>query len=127
MYLSKLNITKHGRVLACVLALSAVAAPAASALPSTGYGSPDAADNARNSVGGQAESGMGYRTPDAYDAARGATGQVEPATPPTVTTSDAGGFDWSTAGISVAAFAGLLIVSIAGMRSLRHAKREALP
>ena len=36
----------------------------------------------------------------------------------------AGGFDWSSAGISAAALAGLLIVSIAVVSGVRHGKNR---
>jgi hypothetical protein len=36
----------------------------------------------------------------------------------------AGGFDWSSAGISAAALAGLLIVSMAVVGGVRHGKRR---
>ena len=36
----------------------------------------------------------------------------------------AGGFDWSSAGISAAALAGLLIVSIAVVSGLRHGQNR---
>ncbi len=39
-------------------------------------------------------------------------------------TPGSGGFDWSSAGISAAALAGLLIVSIAVVSGIRHGKNR---
>lgn len=115
MYLSKLNITKAGRLIACALIASAIAAPAASARHSVDLRMPDSREAAPQ---------VDVRTPDARDAGESPTYVEDLA--PKVTTTDAGGFDWSTAGIALAGFAGLLIVSIAGMSLLRHRNREAI-
>jgi hypothetical protein len=106
---TKLNIARTGRLLACALIVGAIAAPAASAMPS-----PDARG---------ATPQVDLRMPDTRDAAESPTYVDEPKAVPT---PDSGGFDWSTAGISVAAFAGLLIVSAAGVTLVRHGKREAI-
>jgi hypothetical protein len=47
--------------------------------------------------------------------------------PPQSVASDtsSGGFDWSTAGISAAILAGLLLASIAGLSVVRDRKRHA--
>jgi len=118
MYLSKLNITKSGRLFACALIAGAIAAPAAAAVPTTGVDArmPDSRDVATPQVD--------LRMPDTRDAAQSPTYVQD--VQPNVTSSEAGGFDWSTAGISVAAFAGLLIVSIAGTSLVRHRDREAI-
>jgi hypothetical protein len=115
MFRTNLNTKKLGRILACGLIASAIGAPAASARTDVDLRSPDARDAATPQVD--------LRMPDTRDAADNPTYVDDPQSA-TVDTPDSGGFDWSTAGISVAAFSGLLIVSIAALSGMRHGRKR---
>jgi uncharacterized protein YcnI len=112
MFPTNLNSTKLGRILACALIASALSAPAASA--EVDLRSADARDAATPQVD--------VRMPDTRDAANSPTYVDDPQNV-TADATASGGFDWSTAGISVAALSGLLIVSIAVFSGVRHGKR----
>lgn len=120
MLFTTLKSKRLARTLACGLVASAFIAPAASADQYQDLRSPDARDAGRAA---EASDYQDLRSPDARDAAGHYVSDVVSEN----VTSDAagpGGFDWSTAGISAAALAGLLIVSIAGLSGMRHGKRR---
>jgi hypothetical protein len=103
------------RMLACALIASAVAAPAALADTDVDLRSADA----RVAETPQVD----LRMPDTKDAAKSPT-YVDDRPDVTAGAPDSGGFDWSTAGIAVAAFSGLLIVAIAALSGLRYGKKR---
>jgi hypothetical protein len=111
MSLSKLSRTTPGRTLACALIASSIAAPAASAMPQD-FRSPDARDAATRPE---------QRHAPRVDQSRNT---VAPASASDVEGSGSSGFDWSTAGISVAALSGLVLVSIAVLTGVRHGDRR---
>jgi len=120
MFLTNLKSTTLARTLACALAASAFAAPAASAYYYQDLRSPDARDAGRAA---EARDSQDLRSPDARDA----TGHYVSDVVSENVTADApssGGFDWTTAGISAAALSGLLIGSIAVLSGTRHGKRR---
>jgi hypothetical protein len=103
------------RILLWGLIASAVCGPAASAGADVDVRSPDARAAATPQVD--------LRMPDTRDAANSPT-YVDNPQHVTSDAPDSGGFDWSTAGISVAAFSGLLIVSLAALGGVRYGKKR---
>jgi hypothetical protein len=113
MFQTTLNTKKLGRTLASALIATAIAVPAASA--DVDLRSADARDAATPQVD--------VRMPDTKDAANSPR-YVDDLENVTVDAPGVGGFDWSTAGIAVAAFSGLLIASIAALSGVRHGRRR---
>jgi hypothetical protein len=137
--------TKLRRSLACALIASSIAAPAAFAAPQD-LRSPDTRDAAEQSQP-PASPVQDLRSPDARDAAtrpqpaspgqdlrspdaRDAATRPQPVAESSSVTlssedSSSGGFDWSTAGISVAILSGLGLFSYAVLTGVRHRRHVA--
>jgi hypothetical protein len=120
MFLTNLKSTGLTRTLACCLAASAFAAPVALGAPSQDLRSPDARDAG---LAAQSRNYQDLRSPDARDAAGHYVSDVASENV-AADTPGSGGFDWGTAGISVAALSGLLIISFAALSGTRHVKRR---
>ena len=98
--------------------------------PRTDFRSPDTRDAAEGyapklvAPAQQAAQRTDFRSPDTRDAADGYAPTL--AAEPVVETqaSEAGGFDWGSAGIAVAAAAGLFILALAMVGGVRHGRRR---
>ncbi len=144
MFIIDHKFTRTARVLACGLAACAITASSSVAYaapvggddaeapitlePRTDFRSPDTRDAAEGYAPkliepAQAVQRTDFRSPDTRDAAEGYA--------PTVAeerASEAGGFDWGTAGVTFAGAAGLLVVALAVLSGARHGRgRVARP
>ena len=133
--MSTVRTVRLRTIFAGFLVATAVAAPAASAVPAdsglrspqptvaSDLRSPDARDAARGVVPSAVQGPSDLRSPDARDAALG----VSPADaiPATVDVSS-GGFDWGTAGVTGALLAGLVLVGAAVQSVVRRSRRRVL-
>lgn len=113
-----------------VFALSALAAVAVPAHAGSGTAdpapigqdlrSPDAVDAATPRLDVSAQD---LRSPDAVDAATPRLDGGTDGVGVQAATAEAGGFDWSSAGIAVAGLLGLLVVAGAAATHVRHSRR----
>ena len=125
--------TRTTRVLACGLAACAITASTAVAVPAdddggaaatleprTDFRSPDTRDAAEGyapklvAPAQDAPPRTDFRSPDTRDAAEGYAPAVA-----VERASEAGGFDWGTAGITLAGATGLLLVALAMLSAVR--------
>ena len=146
MFFSNHKTTKLARALACGLIASAIAAPAAAAVPAdnvvitsseqqpapvSDMRSPDSSEPVVPSSEQQAAPVSDMRSPDTIEPVltsqdvRSPDAVVAHVPEPTAAPASdtGGGFDWSTAGISVAALSGLLILAFAAFGAVRHTRR----